>query len=90
MKSGINHQRTEKNTNSMNITVLLKRLCFLIVLCSSIIRAQLFDDFTDGEFLTNPGWEGDLESFIVNYGKTTIVPYPDTIIEKRNCRNTII
>ena len=36
----------------------------LITVYSS--SAQLFDDFGDGDFRTNPEWQGDLADFIVN------------------------
>lgn len=43
---------------------------FLIILsfyCQCLnLHAQFFDDFSNNDLTTNPSWQGDLESFIVN------------------------
>ena len=40
-------------------------LSFLIFFCLSVI-GQLYDDFSDGDFNSNPTWQGDETEFIIN------------------------
>lgn len=40
-------------------------LCFLL-LCTSNLRAQMNDDFADGDFTSNPSWSGSSADFMVN------------------------
>ncbi len=41
-------------------------ILFLIFISVNISSSQVYDDFSDGEFRTGPGWKGDLADFIVN------------------------
>jgi hypothetical protein len=41
-------------------------LLFFSLLSSHFVRAQLSDDFTDGDFTVNPSWTGSSAQFIVN------------------------
>ena len=40
-------------------------LSFLIFFCLSV-TGQLYDDFSDGDFNSNPTWQGDDTEFIIN------------------------
>lgn len=40
-------------------------LCFLL-LSTSLLRAQMSDDFADGDFTSNPSWSGSSTEFVVN------------------------
>ncbi len=46
------------------------RFIIYIILLSFSSFAQLYEDFSDGELLQNPTWQGDLEHFIVNANQT--------------------
>jgi len=50
-------------------TSTLKYLLLLLLLCPAWAQAQLRDDFTDGNFTTNPAWTGDVGSFQVTGGQ---------------------
>ena len=41
-------------------------LFVLISLLSSIVFAQFNDDFSDGDFTTNPVWSGTTSKFIID------------------------
>ena len=41
-------------------------LLFFSLLSSFFVRAQLTDNFTDGDFISNPSWTGSSTEFIVN------------------------
>ncbi|MEZ4892795.1 MAG: lamin tail domain-containing protein [Saprospiraceae bacterium] len=38
----------------------------LLFSCSNFLSAQIFDDFSDGNFDQNPAWQGDVANFMVN------------------------
>ena len=42
------------------------RICFLFLLITSFLSAQIKDDFSDGNFTINPKWSGDTSHFIIN------------------------
>src|SRR5210317_1622462 len=50
----------------MNMPALLQRCLYFFVLLPSFLGAQVFDDFSDGELLSNPEWTGDHQVFKVN------------------------
>ena len=64
----------------------------LIAMLFTPARAQFFDDFSDGELLTNPAWFGDLSHFTINAGQLqlsapvagvsqlwSVVAFPDSV-----------
>lgn len=42
------------------------RYLIILMLVSSVAKAQVTDDFSDGDFTNNPAWSGDVGAFIVN------------------------
>lgn len=50
----------------MNMPVILKRCLYLIVINPLFCCAQIADDFSDGNFSSNPEWLGDIAEFKVN------------------------
>lgn len=54
------------------------RLLFLFIFISNIsLIAQLNESFSDGDFLINPTWKGDLQDFIVNTDYMLQLDAPD-------------
>jgi len=43
-----------------------KTLVFLLVLCTKLTFAQLNDNFDDGDFTSNPVWDGHTSNFLIN------------------------
>jgi len=41
-------------------------LLFFVLIFFQPLRGQLSDDFSDGDFLMNPTWSGDINNFIIN------------------------
>jgi len=40
-------------------------ICLILCLVFTVLHAQIVDDFSDGDFDLNPGWEGNIDSFEV-------------------------
>jgi hypothetical protein len=52
---------------NQNLNKIFKNLLFFcFALFSGVLHAQISDDFSDGNFTQNPGWQGDSANFIVN------------------------
>jgi len=50
----------------MNIPALIKRWVYVIVLIPLLCEGQLSDDFSDGNYTSDPLWAGDVQKFRVN------------------------
>lgn len=44
----------------------MKTFSFLMILLPYFLAAQVFDDFSDGNFTENPAWQGNTGQFVVN------------------------
>jgi hypothetical protein len=62
---------TKTKKLKLNIVVLLT-FSWVILLIPSYINAQVFDDFTDGDFTNNPGWLGETYKFQIT--NSTAIP----------------
>ncbi len=47
----------------------MRYFLFILFFCNTNLNAQLFEDFSDGNFSLNPTWEGDTNDFVVNEDK---------------------
>ncbi len=52
------------------LQIMKYRFIIYLILLSFSGFAQLYEDFSDGELLQNPTWQGDLQHFIVNTNQT--------------------
>ncbi len=43
-----------------------KSLLIILIFCPGLLFSQLFDDFSDGDFISNPQWAGDTSHFEIN------------------------
>ncbi len=50
----------------MNIPALIKQWVYVIVLIPLLCDGQIGDDFSDGNFTSDPSWTGDVQKFRVN------------------------
>ncbi len=51
---------------TVRINALIKRMLYCFVIMPALCSGQVSDDFSDGDFILNPSWGGDLDKFRVN------------------------
>ena len=64
----INHQCHRLNYDNL-ITQIMRFILLAFLFCPSLVFSQFSDNFSDGDFSSNPTWLGDTDNFTINNGE---------------------
>ena len=58
----------------MKYTTKISLMVVLLTITSLVVNAQVVDDFSDGDFTSNPVWSGETGEFEVVSGQLILMP----------------